>query len=677
MAAAPPPSLPPWRWTLLAALPALLLLGWQTALVWPFFSDDAFISLRYAERLLHGHGLSWTAGERVEGYSNLLWVLLTAGLGALGLDLVTAARLLGGIATMLALLALARALRPASWSQSLLAASTPLLAASTQVVLGWTFAGLEGPLVLCLLAIGCGRLAHAHAAEPAPAAWSRTTLLRASVPFALLCWTRPDGPLWVFGIGLALGAATLRHGLRRAVDRAFWLGGLPLLAVAAQLAFRLAYHGDVVPNTAHVKAELDPNAFAAGLDYVRTAVLAHAGLFAAAGLGGLLLVRGRAMLALALALPVLLWLLYLALVGGDHFPGRRLLHGAIAPLALLAGLGAVTSRRPFAAAAGALLLLAASAWNVQLARHDAQTLELRAETWEWRGEVVGRELQRQFAEQQPLLAVDAAGAVPFYSRLPALDLLGLCDRTIATTPFPDWLQTMRPEIPRPPGHLRGNGDYVMARGPDLLLFSNPPGLPLPVFVSAAEFESDPRFLQRYRAVLVEFAPRPLRSGAIEALRMPLWVRTDRRLAPQPVFGELTVPAWWFGMFALPGPVIRRHQPASHDATAEAQAARHMQAVIAWFTAPAAVAFASGDGPWQLELRRDAGVSATLPLPAGEWSWQCEPVDTAVQMSVGDDPPLAHGATFRAVEPGPTMLSLRPAPGAALPLRITTVQLRRH
>ncbi|MCU0865459.1 MAG: hypothetical protein MUC36_16870 [Planctomycetes bacterium] len=674
MDAAPSPP-PPWRWTLLAALPALLLLGWQSALVWPFFSDDAFISLRYAERLLDGHGLSWTDGERVEGYSNLLWVLLVAGLGGLGLDLVSAARLLGGALTALALLAIGRALRPASPGQSLIVAAVPLLAASTQVLLGWTFAGLEGPLVLCLLALGCGCLVQAHTDEPDPGVWSRATLLRASVPFALLCWTRPDGPLWVFGSGLLLGAASLRHGLRRAVDRAFWLGALPLLAVLLQLAFRLAWHGDVVPNTAHVKAELDPNAFAAGVDYVVAAVRAHAGLFATAGLGGvLLLVRGGARLALVLTAPVLLWLLYLALVGGDHFPGRRLLHGAIAPLALLAGLGLVGRGLRFGAA-GALLLAAAAAWNVQLARRDAQTLELAAETWEWRGEVVGRELQRQFGDRQPLLAVDAAGAVPFYSQLPALDLLGLCDRTIATTPFPAWLQTMRPEVPRPPGHLRGNGSYVMERGPDLLLFSNPPGLPLPVFVSAAEFESDPRFLQRYRAVLVEFAPQPLRSGATEALRMPLWVRTDGVLAPATNGATIEVPAWWFGRFALPGPVTRRHQPPSLDAATEAAAAQHLQAVIAWFSAPAAVVIASGHGPWQLELRSAAGASATLPLRAGEWSWHCEPAEAAVELSVDAGPPLANGSSFRAADGDATTLTLRARPGAVLPQRLTAIQLR--
>src|SRR5512146_2324217 len=36
--------------------------------------DDAMISMRYAWNLAHGNGLVWNAGERVEGFTNPLWV---------------------------------------------------------------------------------------------------------------------------------------------------------------------------------------------------------------------------------------------------------------------------------------------------------------------------------------------------------------------------------------------------------------------------------------------------------------------------------------------------------------------------------------------------------------------------------------------------------------------------
>ncbi len=37
--------------------------------------DDAMISMRYAWTFAHGHGLVWNAGQRIEGYTNLLMTL--------------------------------------------------------------------------------------------------------------------------------------------------------------------------------------------------------------------------------------------------------------------------------------------------------------------------------------------------------------------------------------------------------------------------------------------------------------------------------------------------------------------------------------------------------------------------------------------------------------------------
>ena len=40
--------------------------------------DDAMISMRYAYNLAHGNGLVWNIGERVEGFTNPLWVVYMA-----------------------------------------------------------------------------------------------------------------------------------------------------------------------------------------------------------------------------------------------------------------------------------------------------------------------------------------------------------------------------------------------------------------------------------------------------------------------------------------------------------------------------------------------------------------------------------------------------------------------
>jgi hypothetical protein len=673
----------PWRWTLLAIAPALLLLWAQVAVVWPFCSDDAFISLRYSERLLAGQGLTWTDGERVEGYSNLLWVLLCACLGALGLDLVTAARLLGVLATALGFVALARALSPRDLSSAALAATAPLLAAATQPLLGWTCSGLEGPLSFALLAWGFGGLVQqlSAARDDDDAPWSTRTGLRLGVPFALACWTRPDGPLWVASAGAAL-LLVRRGSLAGRVGTAFWLGLLPMLAVCLQLGFRLAYHGDVVPNTAHVKTDVEAGAWTKGLQYVGAALLLHTPLLlAAAAAACLALARARTKVlptVLVLLLPSAAWLCYLIAVGGDHFPGRRLLHGAIAPLALLATVplrALLTARTTTIVAALAIALLAG--WQALAVRSDAGTHELRAEVWEWRGQRLGATLGQAFGAQQPLLAVDAAGAVPFYSRLPSLDLLGLCDRTIATTPTPAWQATMRPEIPRPPGHLKGNGRYVMDRAPDLLLLANPPCLPLPVFASACEFEDDPRFLRGYRCVMLELADVALPHQPSEATqRTPLWVRTDGRVGVRRDSEGVTIPAWLFGALQLRGPIVRKHQPATNDAAVEAEVMARLGAVTAWYTATPAMAVPAANGVLQLELRSDDAVAFELPLVAGRWRAEVEPRDAAVRVLGPDGAALANEAPLVVDADGTRTLQLqRTQPTATRVLAVRLVRER--
>ena len=68
-----------------------------TALAWSnrFIQDDAFISFRYADNLVSGHGLVWNAGERIEGYTNFLWTLLMVVPLALKLDPVPVSFIVG------------------------------------------------------------------------------------------------------------------------------------------------------------------------------------------------------------------------------------------------------------------------------------------------------------------------------------------------------------------------------------------------------------------------------------------------------------------------------------------------------------------------------------------------------------------------------------------------------
>ncbi|NUQ49193.1 MAG: hypothetical protein HUU27_04645, partial [Phycisphaerae bacterium] len=53
----------------------LLHVSWY----WPQINDDAFITFRYSRNLADGLGPYFNAGERVEGYTNFLLMVLMAG----------------------------------------------------------------------------------------------------------------------------------------------------------------------------------------------------------------------------------------------------------------------------------------------------------------------------------------------------------------------------------------------------------------------------------------------------------------------------------------------------------------------------------------------------------------------------------------------------------------------
>lgn len=433
----------------------------------PFLSDDALISLRYARRLLDGLGLTWTEGRPVEGYSNLLWILLVAALGRAGLDLIDAARLLGAAGNALALTALLVAWPARSLREALPAASGALVLALSAPIGVWTVGGLEQPLVAACLA-----WATALSFPILARRGSRRALAGVSLCLGLLSLARPDGALFTAG---TLAAVWLAGGGRRERARAAAaLASLPALFLLGQQIFRLVYYGEWVPNTALVKLSPSPEHVLGGVVYAGAGLLslspfselalavAAAGAF---GIGGPDPAR-RARLRLLLV-QMLLWIVYVAAIGGDIFPGYRqmvpvvvLAAFALADgLAWLAERGAL-ARRPRAVAGALALALLAFSW-LQVQSHESQ--RAIAERFEWRGQVVGLALARAFGDSQPLVAVTAAGCIPYWSGLPALDMLGLSDHYLARHRPADFGAGKL-------AHELGDGAYVLSRRPDLIVY---------------------------------------------------------------------------------------------------------------------------------------------------------------------------------------------------------------
>jgi hypothetical protein len=315
-----------------AALALLLAFGLVRATTLAWVCDDAFISFRYADNLVSGHGLVYNAGERVEGYTNLLWTLMLAATMALGFTPEVSSKALG----IAAYAALAASLTLASWRRHR-ARDLPFVPLAAALVLvsydfhEWATGGLETMLFTWLAT------ASVWLARGGPA--TRGTALAAGIGFALLVLTRPDGLLFAAMGGAAF--ALPRDATPAAGRKALLATSMLPTAVALALLVpaKLVYYGELLPTAFHSKSVVQPwidqGLRYLGLYLLKNWFLPLAVLAAAIGRWrrrGPVTAQDRDDLCYAAA--ALVFLAYLSWVGGDFMFARRILPAV--PLLLLA-----------------------------------------------------------------------------------------------------------------------------------------------------------------------------------------------------------------------------------------------------------------------------------------------------------------------------------------------------
>lgn len=252
---------------------ALLVLAAGTALrnvlfYFPRTVDDLFISLRYADNLVRGHGLTYNPGEWVEGYSSLSWALLQAAGIAVGFDGLTATKLLALGTTVFLFFGLWRMARELFAMPAMWAAATLALVGTNSYVLSWCLYGLETPLHLTLLVwfavwvrrVSDGTVTSGGMQPPSstPAPLPVSALRRAQVALGAVgiaaTLTRPEVPLLLMALGP--GAAGIPRNWEDFLSRLRRLGppaGAVILGYGAWLLIRQAVYGLWVPHTYYAK----------------------------------------------------------------------------------------------------------------------------------------------------------------------------------------------------------------------------------------------------------------------------------------------------------------------------------------------------------------------------------------------------------------------------------------
>lgn len=342
-------------WKLIAPMVLLFtVIWWRTG----WLSDDAYISYRTVDNFVHGFGLRYNVFERVQTYTNPLWVFLNAipyFVTREGFYTFVAVCVLSSAAALcLAMLALRRAAA---------CVVLALILLSSRAFMDFSTSGMENPLTHLLIAA---------------AAWC--------------VWRRPAGARTVFWVSFITALATVNR-----LDAVLLLGPILLytlwqarsvaafaaacagmLPVLLWLGFALFYYGFLFPNTAYAKlwvGNAPGVSINRGMEYLFATIQADPVTPLIVLAASVLAVVQRSLRSIAWMSGAVLYCAYAVYVGGDFMMGRFFSGPALMGALILAE---AIGTRPwriavpaYAAAALAALLLVPHAILLDSIAHQA------------------------------------------------------------------------------------------------------------------------------------------------------------------------------------------------------------------------------------------------------------------------------------------------------------------
>lgn len=401
--------------------------------------DEAMITMRYAWHWVHGHGIVWNPGERVEGYAHP-FMLLPMALSTLLFSLMRAPWAVQWINVIALAVAAVVALRlmnfvasernfpqkQVSWAQDIFL----LLFFSYFPMLFWTAAGMETTwLTLFLLLCVQNLLLPLHPAYP----WRRD--LGLAILFFLMWLCRPDAIIYIVPLGLSLFWISYNQWPRR---RPLLVWGVFLALVLLQFAFRRMYYEEWLPNGYYLKAtglgwgDRLGNGFKYVLPFLFTMLVP--GLLSVLSVvnGGFPVISLMSLLFVGIAV------FYQIIMGGDAWPIWRTMVPAVSLMLIPIGfllsrlafewIPTSEKRRPY------FLLIIAAMVSLWMNQKFLNELILK--------DIPGKNMNSRFIQNAIALndllkpgasvGVFSAGTLPYYlPHLRAIDFLGKTDKHVA------------------------------------------------------------------------------------------------------------------------------------------------------------------------------------------------------------------------------------------------------
>lgn len=415
--------------------------------------DDAYISFRYARNLARGEGLVFNPGERVEGYTNFLWTVILAGAIRLGGDPIVVAKALGIVSGALILMVTVLLTHSLAPGRGPWVAIPALLLSTTASMPRYAISGMETLLFSLLLSL---------------ALWLELGVRKpwgswlAALSLALAALTRPEGVLF---FAVLMVAWAIERTLRDDALMPVLQGLMPSLVIFSAVFLpyfigRYAYYGYPLSNSFYAKVGgLSSAGLSRGLTYLRNELLILNLPLALWGAFAISSFRRRGVRTMLVALVI--YLVYLVLVGGDDWEvfGPRFLLVTFPWLAALGlvGLADLTSARR---SMMTISCVAALALVGGLSTFEATGYRGVMDTMNRGWWTAAGWLDEQAARNE-LVAVDAAGIIPYHTNLPTLDMLGLNNLHIAHLTVSRLGSGLA-------GHEKFDPRYVLERQPDYI-----------------------------------------------------------------------------------------------------------------------------------------------------------------------------------------------------------------
>ena len=455
-------------------------------------AEDAFIALRFAGNLAHGHGLVWNPGAPpVEGYTDFLWVIVCAGAIALGLPGVAFAQGLS-IAAGLASLGLTYAIgrRLMTWPRAVALVPCALLALCGPFAT-WSSSGMESTLFGFFILFAAYQFAIF---------WREGRLgsaLAGALALLLSTLTRPEGMLIaaiILGLSLAVAVLRARHQLAPlALATVAYASGFGLY-----FAWRYSRYGYVLPNTFYAKtgggvAQVLRGGLLAYLFLMQFALpLVPAALMTAWETGAPPLSSLRAIscaewfrrssFTVFASVIFVAYTAYNVLVGGDYMAMHRFFVPVLPFMYLVFGLLIAALYKRISRPANAFGFWALLAFVAMATLFPSTPLErsffasppqqhgdyrgVQIERWHVaRLSVIGRFFNTYRRDPTERLATTAIGAIGYYADMQIDDIHGLVDTYIAHMPPPPDFAKHRA------GHGRIHLRYTFSLEPTYVMFS--------------------------------------------------------------------------------------------------------------------------------------------------------------------------------------------------------------